>query len=161
MARKVLDAVYVNLSLGSSSTTPEYQPGEVVRADSGVYIYGQANGAIDEGAICKFVEQTWDFDEVTTAESGSTNTPLGVCVAAGGLADNYWGWFWRGCGVEEVYVQDIATDTQVTTTTTAGEGGSGGDNIDGLFTNENNASAGLTTCRAAGFLQTNMTTAAA
>ena len=161
MARKVINgAAFINVALGSASTTPEHKPGDTVVCDSGLYVYGSANGAIDEGAICKFVEGTWDFDEITTAESGSTNTPIGVCVASGGLADNYWGWFWRGQGKESVYVQDIATDTQVTTTTSAGEGGSGGDNIDSLFTNENNASAGLTVCRASRLLSTNFTTAA-
>lgn len=158
MSRKVIDAIMINLSLGSASTTPEYGVGEHVNADSGVYVYMQANGAIVEGYLCKFVEGTYDADTCTTAESGSVHTPLAANVTAGGLADNFWGWFWRGGkGQDYVYVQDIATDTQVTTTATAGQGGSGGDNIFGLFTNENNSAAALTLCRASEIFSTNNT----
>lgn len=162
MSRQVIDGrVGINLSLGSASTVPEFTPGDTVLADSGAYRYLQANGAVVEGYLCKFVEGTFDADTCTTAESGSVHTLLGANVTSGGLADNYWGWFWVGdYGQEYVYVQDIATDTQVTTTTTAGQGGSGGDNVDGLFTNENNAAAALTLCRATSRFCTNFTTSA-
>lgn len=162
MARIVNDGtVGINLSVGSASTTPEHKPGATVRADTGNYIYGSANGAVAEGAICKYVEGTFDFDTVTTAESGSTNTLVGVSVASGGLADNYWGWFWVGNGSEEVLLATtIAADTQVTTTSSAGTGGSGGDNVYSLFTNESSGSGGLTNCRASGRLATNFTTSA-
>lgn len=162
MARKPLTAVFINVALGSSSTTREFGAGDVVQCDSGLYVYGQANGAIAEGYLAKFVEGTYDFDTVTTAESASTQTQLGVCVAAGGLADNYWGWFWRGMGNEEVYVTTtIAVDTQLTTHTSAGQASTGGDNVYGLFTNESSGSGGLTNCRCAGLLSTNFTVAAA
>lgn len=166
MARIALNQVGVNLAAKSSlqggSTTaynPEFGIGTQIWADSGLYIYGQANGAITEGHICKFVDGTWDFDSVTTAESGTAFTPLGVCVASGGLADNQHGWFWRGFGKESVYVADVASGVQVTTTGNAGEGGSGGDYVYSLFTNENNAAAGLTSCVATGALSTNFTIA--
>lgn len=166
MARKCLTHPYINVALksvdgnGAANSIPQFAPGEKIWCDSGLYIYGSANGAVSEGYLCKFVEGTYDFDTVTTAESASANTPIGVCVASGGLADNQWGWFWRGHGKEYVYVTDVNADVQVTTHTNAGEGSTGGDNVDGLFTNENNASAGLTICRASGALQTNMTIAA-
>lgn len=166
MARKCITHPYINVALGSvdgngaASSVPQFKPGERALCDSGVYIYGQANGAITEGHLCKFVEGTFDFDSVTTAESGSTNTAIGVCVTSGGLSDNQWGWFWRGQGTDYVYVTDVNADVQVTTHTNAGEGSTGGDNVDGLFTVENNSTAGLTLCRAAGLLQTNMTTSA-
>ena len=166
MARKCITHPYINVALGSvdyngaASTVPQFKPGERALCDSGVYQYGQANGAITEGFICKFVEGTFDFDTVTTTESGSTNTPLGVCVTSGGLADNQWGWFWRGQGSEYVYVADVNADVQVTTTANAGEGGTGGDNVASLFTNENNGAAGLTLCRATELLSTNPTIAA-
>ena len=155
MARLPITQHGINVALGSNSTVPEFKPGEQIDCDSGRYIYGQANGAVTEGHICKYIEGVFDFDSCTTAESGAVNTPLGVNVTSGGLTDNYWGWFWRGQGVEEVYVQDIATDTQVTTTTSAGEGGTGGDVISDLFTNENNSAAGLTACRASRLISTN------
>jgi len=162
MARKVLDgSAYTNVALGSSSTVPEYAPGDTVRCDSGLYVYGSANGAITVGQACKFVEGVYDFDTVTTAESGSTNTQLGICIAADGLADNYWGWFWRGMGTEEALLATtISADAQLTTTTTPGTLGSGGDNVDGAFAVDASGSGGVVTIRAAGLLQTNMTVAA-
>lgn len=131
MARKPLTATYINVALGSGSTTPEFAPGDTVLCDSGLYQYMQANGAVAEGYAVKFVEGTWDGDTVTTAESASTNTPLGICVTTGGLADNYWGWFWRGQGKEYVYVKDSASDNaQLLTTTTAGQVGDTTDGVD-------------------------------
>lgn len=168
MARRVLTGVGVNLEVGSklaagSTTvyTPDYILGQQVVADSGVYIYGQANGAVAEGYACKYVEGTFDFDTVTTSESGSTQTHIGVCVTAGGLADNQYGWFWRGCGSEYVYVKDSATiDTQMMTTTTAGQVGDSTDGIDyihELFNNGTISAAGLALCRSSRLLCTNTT----
>lgn len=166
MARKCITHPYINVALksvdgnGAASSVPHYKAGEVALCDSGHYVYGQANGAITEGYVCKAVAGTWDFDTVTTTESGSTNTVIGVCVASGGLADNQWGWFWRGLGQEYVYATDVNADVQLTTSANAGEATTGGDNIDGLFTVENNASVGLTLCRSAVLLSTNFTTSA-
>jgi hypothetical protein len=166
MARKVTTAVGVNLTAGSplaaGSTTvyiPEYGLGDRVVADSGVYQYLQANGAVAEGYICKFVEGTFDADIVTTGESAAVNTPLGVCVTSGGLADNQYGWFWRGDGQDYVYLTaSITIDTQITTHTTAGNGSTGGDPIHDLFnTVASPGSAALTLCRSATLLNTNST----
>lgn len=169
MARKVFSAVGIDLTAGSKdangSTTstgaaiPQFQPGERVIADSGVYQYLQANGAIAEGYLCKFVEGTFDADAVTTAESGAVNTPLGVCVTSGGLVDNQWGWFWRGEGQDYVYLTaSIAIDTQITTSAgTAGQGTTGGDPIHDLFNTVASGSAGLVLCRSASLLNTNST----
>lgn len=164
--RKSLTHPWINVELGSvdmngsASSVPQHKPGDVIYCDSGLYVYGSANGAVDEGAVCKFVEGVWDFDEVTTAESGSTETQLGICVTDGGLADNQWGWFWRGLGTEYAYVTDVNADVQLTTHTNAGELSTGGDNVFGLFSAENNASAGLTLVRSGRLICTNTTIAA-
>jgi hypothetical protein len=166
MARKAISQPYVNVSLGSvkasdgtASTVPDYAPGDKINCDSGQYIYMQANGAVVEGYLCKYVEGTYDADTCTTAESGSTATPLGVCVTSGGLVDNQWGWFWRGLGSGEyVYLTTtIAADTQVTTHTVAGQGSTGGDPIHSLFANVSSGSGGLTLCRSSVLLCTNDT----
>lgn len=160
VTRTPINQVGINVRLGSAGTTPEYKPGQIIpTAEGNVYIYGQANGAVAEGYGCKYVEGVFDFDPVTTAESGTTPTPIGINVTDGGLADNYWGWFWKGgSGQEYAYVTDIAADVQVTTGAgTAGQLTSGGDTIQNLFTNENNSTAGLTICRASGFFSTNFT----
>lgn len=166
MARKVTSAVGVNLTAGAplaaGSTTvyiPEYALGERVVADSGIYQYLQANGAVAEGYAAKFVEGTFDADAVTTAESASANTPLGVCVTSGGLADNQYGWFWRGDGQDYVYLTTtISIDTQLTTGAgTAGQVTTGGDPIHDLFNTVASTTAGLYLCRSATLLNTNST----
>lgn len=166
--RKPISTAYINVTLSSplaagSSTVyqPEYKLGETVVCDSGIYIYGQANGAVVEGYAAKFAEGTWDFDTVTTAESGSTQTPLGICVASGGLADNQYGWFWRGMGYEYVYVKDSASaDAQLLTTTTAGQVGDTTDGVDlihDLFCIGAAAGAALSLARSGVLLSTNAT----
>lgn len=168
--RRALIQPYVNPTLGSvnagtgaASTVPEYTPGQIWQADSGIYVYGQANGVVAEGYACYYVEGTWDFAPVTTAISGSTNTPIGVCVVAGGLVDNQWGWFWRGGigGTEYVYLTaSISANTQLTTVTpgTAGQVTTGGDPIHNLFNNAaSGGSGGLTLCRSTALLETNTT----
>lgn len=165
MARKVTSAVGVNLAAGAplaaGSTTvyiPEYALGERVVADSGIYQYLQANGAVAEGYACKFVEGTFDADPVDTTESGTTNTPLGVCVTSGGLSDNQYGWFWRGDGQDYVYLtSSITINTQLTTGGTAGQVTTGGDPIHDLFNTVASTTAGLYLCRSATLLNTNST----
>lgn len=161
MARKPLTSIYVNVALGSGSTTPEFQPGEAVMCDSGLYIYMQANGAVAEGYAVKYAEGTFDGDTVTTAESGTTQTAIAINVTSGGLADNYWGWFWRGLGKEYAYVKDsAAADAQMHTTTTAGQIGDttdGTDLIHDLFTVGSAAGAALSLVRSGRLLAVNTT----
>jgi len=159
MARKVLSGAFgVDLSKVHTSTSSDrFSYRTMVEADSGVYIYGQASGAIAEGALC-FIDETGQVTEMTTTNSGSTPKEACVCVADGGLADNAEGWFWRGKGVEEVLVADsVADDAALTTTASAGVAGAGGDAVNSLVTTEANSSGGaaLTTCQAAGLLSTN------
>lgn len=162
MARRPLHEVHTNLTAGAplavGSTTayqPEYTLGHIVYCDSGVYVYGQANGTVAEGDCCKYVERAYDFDPAATGEGDTELITLGVCVTSGGLADNQHGWFWLGEGSEYVLCEDVAADVQVTLTAAAGTVGAGGEAIDGLVTIENNASAGLTLCRSATRLTTN------
>lgn len=165
MARKVITGIRINLANGSvdgngtASSIPHYTPGETVRADSGLYIYMQANGAVAEGYICKYAEGTWDADTVTHAEGDSTNYALAVCVASGGLADNQWGWFWRGEGYDYVYVKSSASaDTQMLLSTTAGQVDDttdGTDVIHDLFTIGAAAGAALSLCRSSVLLSVN------
>lgn len=161
MARKVYSAVGINLAGGSASTTPEFGPGDTVMADSGLYIYLQANGTVAEGYAVKYAEGTWDADTITTAESGTTQTAIAINVTSGGLADNYWGWFWRGLGKEYAYVKDSASaDTQMMTTTTAGQVGDttdGTDPIHDLFTVGAAAGAALSLVRSGRLLAVNTT----
>lgn len=161
MARKPITSVYVNVALGSvdgngtANTIPQYTPGEILICDSGVYLYGSADGAIAEGYCAKYVEGTWDFDTAATGEGDTELVTLGICVTSGGLADNQWGWFWLGEGYEDCYCEDVAADVQVTLTATTGIVGAGGEAIDGLVTIENNAAQGLTACRSTTRLCTN------
>ena len=159
MARKVLSGAFgVDLSRVHTETSYDrFAYRTMVEADSGVYIYGQASGAIDEGALC-FIDETGQVAELDSTGSGSTPKECCVCVSAGGLADDQEGWFWRGKGVEEVLVANsVADDAALTTTANAGIAGAGGDAVNSLVTTEANSSgaARLTTCQAAGLLSTN------
>lgn len=166
--RIVKDAIHVNLTVGSSlragSSTvyePDFALGWTVEADSGKYKYMQANGAVAEGYAVKYVEGTWDGDTATTAESASANTDIGICVTAGGLADNQHGWFWCGNGYEYVYVKDSAADdAQLHTTTTAGQVGDTTDGVDpihDLHCIGSAAGAALSLARSSVLLSTNAT----
>lgn len=164
MARIPNNFIGINVTqpsaLAAGSTTvyvPDYKLGHQIMCDSGLYVYGQANGAVAEGYLCKYVEGVWDFDTITSTESGSTQTPLGISVASGALADNQFGWFWRGLGQEFGFVTGaIATDTQLTTTASAGILGAGGDPVHNLFTNALSATA-LCSVRSAALLEVNTT----
>lgn len=141
--------------------TPEFALGTEVKADSGLYKYLQANGTVAEGYAVKYLPGTNDGDTVTTAESGTTNTDIAICVASGGLADNQQGWFWVGEGYEYAYIKDSASDAaQLLTTTTAGQVGDTTDGVDlihDLFCLGAAAGAALSLVRSSVRLTTNAT----
>jgi hypothetical protein len=124
--------------------------------DAGHYWFAQANGAVALGALVK-ISAVGQADTVTTSESGSTAKILGIAQAA--LADNEWGWFWRGNGyTEALVVTGNAADTALTTHTGAGEMSTGGDAIvGGLVTVDGNAtgSNAVITVAAYGLIGTN------
>lgn len=123
---------------GSANSTPQWGLGTIVRADSGLYVYGQASGAIVEGYVCKFVEGTFVFDTCDHTEGDTAHVPLGICVTSGGLSDGQCGWFWRGEGREYGYVaSSSAANAQLYLTSTAGQmddSTAGQDLIHDLFT---------------------------
>lgn len=154
MARIVTDGTaYVNLSQVDTGATQKL--GQSVQADSGVYEYFQANGAISEGGVCILTYDDGQAVEADTTASGSTPKSIGIACEA--LADNEYGWFWRGKGYENVLLAaSVADDAAITTTATAGEGGTGGDLIFSLIsTAANGGSVALTACAAGGLLTTN------
>lgn len=165
--RKAISTAYINvrnasaLAAGSSTVyVPDYRLGETVLCDSGLYIYMQANGAVAEGYLCKFVEGTWDADTVTHTEGDTTNLALAICVTDGGLADNQYGWFWRGMGTEYAYVDSTvaAADTQLKLCTTAGrvdDSTDGTDIIHDLFNVAVVSAAGLNLVRSTVLLSVN------
>jgi len=119
-------------------------------------MFARANGAIDQAAICRISLADGDADEVTTAESASTPNVLGVAMAT--LADNEFGWFWRGKGFCEALVATaISAGDALTTTANAGELGAGGDTVVTLGAIDANASGStaLSTVKAYGLLGTN------
>lgn len=145
------------LNLNKAYTERKFSLGETVEVKAkGVYVFARANGAVLQGDLCKIDPETWDADSVTTTESGSTGKMCGIAQAA--LADNEFGWFWRGCGTTEALVADgVSADTNGTTTANAGVIGSGGDAIATLTVIDANSSgaAALRTVKAYGFIGTN------
>lgn len=143
-----LEVAYTSESLNFTFVVGNDVPG-----NNGIYRFGQAAGAIDLGAVCS-IDETGQVAELDTTGSGSTPKTVGVALAA--LADNEWGWFWRGCGQCDVLLAtSINDDTAITTTATAGVGGTGGDAITGLVSTESSGTGGLTGCQCAIPLSTN------
>lgn len=140
-------------------TTQKFGLGDFTVLDSGFYRYAQADGAIDAGAACRIVQESetdCQAKEIDTTLSGSIPTAVGIAQAA--LADNYYGWFWRGCGYTEALVATgVAANAALTTTATAGELGAGGDAIATMRCVDANSSGStaLGTVAAYGFLGTN------
>lgn len=121
----------------------------------GEYVFCQANGAIDRGALCQITHDGQASEQDTTS-SGSTRKRDGVAQAA--LADNEWGWFWRGRGKTEALVANgISAGAALTTTATAGVLGSGGDAVASCLAVDANAtgSTALVTIEADNYISTN------
>jgi hypothetical protein len=155
MARIVTDGkAYINLELVDTSPTQELGSG--VWADSGRYEYFQASGAVAEGAACILTYADGQAAEMDTTGSGSTPKVVGVAVEA--LADNEYGWFWRGAGYDTaLVVTGVSAGDALTTTATAGVLGSGGDTVIGAISAANSSgSTALTAVRATSLLGTNV-----
>lgn len=147
MARIVTDGTaYVNLS--QVDTVAQYQLGLKVLADSGEYIYGQASGAIDEGAAVSYEVTATDcqFAELTT---GTANLCVGGACEA--LADNEYGWAWIGGsgGYDNLLVAaGVADNVALKATATPGElDGGAGSAVVGALTAAASGAGGLTACR--------------
>jgi len=134
------------------STDARETVGALYTGSDGVYQYAKAEGAITAGwgAI---IDENGDATASTTALSGSLSCAIGIACAD--LADEEYGWFWRGCGVFEAIVTNGAGAGALTTTASSGILGTGGDAIFGA----RNVDAGVTATRvtifAAGLMTTN------
>jgi hypothetical protein len=90
----------------------------------GVFVYGQASGAITQYDAVK-VDNDGQLSQITTAISGSEPTAVGF-VQASGLSDNYYAWAFRGLGggsgkgIKANVLASCAADVKIYTTTTAG-----------------------------------------
>jgi len=129
-----------NKDLTVNEENPSETVGAVFTGSDGVYQYQRANGAVTAGAAC-IIDEVGDATPATTALSGSL--PCAIGVACADLTDNYYGWFWRGCGVFEALVTNGAAAGALTTTTSAGVLGTGGDSVAGA----RNVDAGVTDTR--------------
>lgn len=142
--------------VGFDLTVNEALPTQVVGAlfsgDNGFYSYQKCEGGLTAGQFA-LIDELGDATGLTTTNSGSL--PQSVGVACADLTDEYYGWFWRGCGSFEAIVTNaVAAGTQLTTTASAGVAGTGGDTIIGL----RNVDAGVTSTRVTVFAATIMAT---
>lgn len=174
MARISFNHPYINVELpsvdlatGVNNSTPQYKPGMEIRCDSGVYRYLQATTGTSAGHMCKVIlnghlTSNYNATTVLTADSGTVQTDLGVCVSPSGMVANQWGWFWLGEGEEKVYLASALESTSGVgaTWTTRGEvaNARSGDVIMQLAAIDSNTSSGLRLCRSATRLHTNPNT---
>lgn len=117
-----------------------------------IWKYGQAAGAQTAGETAQFNrEGGWDATPMTTTTQDSKLWNLGVPHID--MTDNYYGWFFHGCGEFEMVVTDSVTAlSALTTTGTAGVVGTGGTLIDGLMNIDAGVTATRVTCVAFGRL---------
>lgn len=131
-------------------------PGTKIRTQGGFMHFAQVNEAAGI-AIGRFAIIGPDGQAIAmnTTDSGSLGQDIGVACAA--LADNEYGWFWRGPGTWEALVTDsVAANTQLTTTASDGIAGTGGDTIQGLRNLELGVTATLVDVFAAVEMTTNV-----
>lgn len=111
----------------------------------GVWVYGQAQGALDQYEAVK-VDNDGQLIPLTSTVSGTEPTAVGFPQVA--AADDEYVWVWVGEGGgdgEGIYglVDDsITAGAAMTTTATAGVIGAGGDTISGLTTVDTTAGSG-------------------
>ena len=99
---------------------PMHTLGQRLQDDvGGEYVYGQANGALVDAALCK-ITQAGQVDAITTAEADDwLGGPL--CGSLQAVADNKYAWF-RTYGWGHVLIDnDVAAGKQLYTTTDAGK----------------------------------------
>ena len=145
------------------SSTPKVTVGTVhITEDGDVWEYCKADGAQTAGELAQISkDSTRDATPMTTTTVDSKTWDVGVPDID--MTDNYFGWFWRGNikggAFEIVLANGVAANSVLTSTGTAGEGGTGGTPIDGLV----NVDAGVTstrvTCWAHGILTVGVTAA--
>lgn len=148
--------------LNKAYTTKDYAINEVVELkpdqngeNYGEYVFAEAGGAIDRGALCQLTYAGVATEQDTTT-SGSTRKRDAIAQAT--LASGEYGFFWRGRGSTEALVATgISADAALTTTATAGELGAGGDAVFSLLAVDANSSGStaLRTVFADSYISTN------
>lgn len=121
----------------------------------GAYQYAQAGEAINVGDAC-VLTPLGQATMVDTTASGAVGNIIGIAQAT--LANDEYGWFWRGCGVTEATVETGTTSGLVLTTTgTDGTLGTGGDRVVSAFAVDANAtgSDAVVTIAAFSYIGTN------
>jgi hypothetical protein len=137
--------------LTAVSTDASETVGALFTGSDGVYQYAKAEGAITAGWAA-IIDENGDATAATTTLSGSLPCAIGIACAT--LADEEYGWFWRGCGVFEAIVTNGAAAGALTTTASDGILGTGGDAVSGA----RNVDAGVTATRVTIFASTLMAT---
>lgn len=109
---------------------------------AGKYLYGQADEALSAGEWVHYVSSDGGCTLMDSTEAA--DQPGRIGVAAADIASGSFGWIWHGEGTfEAIVVNAVAAATQLTTTATAGQAGTGGDAIAGV----QNIDAGVTDTR--------------
>jgi hypothetical protein len=115
--------------------------GTVAGENCGVYVFAQAGEAIAKGDLCH-ITYAGQATMLDSTASGSTRKRCGIAQVA--LANDEYGWFWRGEGTTEARLADsIAAGAALTTTATDGVLGAGGDAVASLLAVDANASGGV------------------
>lgn len=138
---------FAGIDTGLVTTSQKYDINRVYRIKhptygGGAWIYGQADEDIDAGEWAHYASADGGLTLMDSTEAA--DEPGRICVADTDIASGSWGWMWHGEGTfEAIVVNAVAAATQLTTTATAGQAGTGGDDITGV----QNIDAGVTSTR--------------
>jgi hypothetical protein len=148
----------IGIDFEKTETSDVYGHGYVVQTDQGPMMWVRAGATITEGQLVK-VSFTNSIQTVTlldTTISGTEDTTVGVAHKA--IASGSYGWIFRGpfTYVQALLAASVTALSSLTTTATAGTLGTGGDAVEGLVNIDASGAGGLTYCRAALSLATNV-----
>ena len=138
---------FAGIDTTKTSTTALHDVNKVYRIDhpdygTGAWLYGQADEAISAGNWVFYTSADGGLTLMDSTESGDEPSRIGV--ADTDIASGSYGWVWHGEGTfEAIVVDSVAAATQLTTTATAGQAGTGGDAIAGV----QNIDLGVTSTR--------------
>ena len=138
---------FAGIDTTEDETTQKFEINRVYRIEhptygGGAWLYGQADEAIAAGEWVHYVSADGGLTLMDSTESA--DQPGRIGVADGAIASGSYGWVWHGEGTMEcIVVNAVAAATQLTTTGTAGQAGTGGDAITGV----QNVDAGVTSTR--------------
>lgn len=143
-------------------SAPKFTPGTYVQEPDGrVYQYLKNEGGTAAGKWAR-IDENLDATSITTTNASDVSADVGIACRA--MTDEYYGWYFRGCGVfEAIIANSFTAGDQLFTSATGGVPGANGGSdigIDGATAIDAGVTNTRVTIRAAGLLSVGKAAAA-